>query len=94
MYEIYDIQFATLIKPIVLEICKMKCCNDNDDEFIQKEEIVVKKLFELYCELEKFVNYGKQHFVDTKFETTQFYSWFAPGVDKFFKFFKFHAKMR
>ncbi|CAG9811815.1 unnamed protein product [Chironomus riparius] len=94
MYEIYDIQFTALIKPIVLEICKSKCCNDSDDDFIQKEEAVIKKLFELYRELEMFVNYGKQHFVDNKFGTSQFYSWFAPGVDKFFKFFAFHAKTR
>ena len=94
MYEIYDVQFTALIKPIVLEICKSKCCNDSDEDFIHQEEAVIKKLFELYRELEKFVNYGKQHFVDNKFETSQFYNWFAPGVDKFFKFFAFHAKSR
>lgn len=95
MYEIYDTQFAILVKPIILQICKNKSNNDdNDDDYIQKEEAVIKKLFELYRELEMFVNYGKQHFVDNKFETTQFYSWFAPGVDKFFKFFEFHAKSR
>ena len=94
MYEIYDSQLTTLIKPTVLEICKIKGCSDNDDEFIKKEEVVIKKLFELYLEIEKFVNYGKQHFVENKFEASQFYSWFSPGVEKFFKFFAFHARMR
>jgi hypothetical protein len=78
----------------VLAICKTKTHSDSDNDLIGTEENVIKKLFELYRELEKFVNYGKQHFVENKFETAQFCSWFAPGVDKFFKFFAFHAEMR
>lgn len=71
---------TAIIKPIVLNICKTK--EGNIDNFASSHEVVAVKLFELYCELKKFADFGVEKFAKCDYDMSDYYSWFLEQITK------------
>ncbi|XP_070501171.1 protein unc-13 homolog 4B-like isoform X2 [Chironomus tepperi] len=79
LYITYDSQLVNVIKPIVLDINKTR---DGNIEYFQKStEAVSTKLFQLYCELKNFSDYGMEISGNCDFKTKEYFSWFSHGVE-------------
>ncbi|CAG9799484.1 unnamed protein product [Chironomus riparius] len=93
LYYTYDSQLANVIKPIVVEINKTR--DGNIEYFLKSSEAVSTKLFQLYCELKKFSDYGMEISGNREFKTKEYFSWFSHGVEtRSNSFTLFGAKIR
>ena len=79
LYNTYDSQLANVIKPIVVEINKTR--DGNIEYFYKSTEAVSTKLFQLYCELKSFSDYGMEICGNGDFKTKEYFSWFSHGVE-------------
>ena len=62
-----------------MEINKTR--DGNIESFFKSTEAVSTKLFQLYCELKKFSDYGMEICGNCDFKTKEYFSWFSHGVE-------------
>jgi BAI1-associated protein 3 len=93
IYSIFDSELASIIKPVVIEICSTK--EGNIDNFQHDDQTIATKLFELYRELKRFSDQGLEYYYgEYEFHMRDYSRWFTAGIDKWCKASLFNATSR